>query len=286
MSADELQAARSEAERLEKAGYFLKAVAALKKLARAELPAEDLHDTHLRLARVYRAMNLAEEADREILAVAMHWNEEGRTMEARNLLVSNADLLPGGIAMLGDLPADGEAGRTALDELLRCLTNVRRPAPQPPEDTPIDELLPSPKLPSPKGSSSRGGGSRNSPPGVPLPQPALDTRDARGASRLDQAIDRLGESVQRNPADVGSRLKLADLLLKAGRTPDGIAHLVLGAVHHEKAGEPHEALKIYKQILKITPERRELHNRLGDIYTHLGLLAEAALEYKKAEKPL
>ena len=275
MSPDELQSARAVAEGFEKAGFFLKAVAALKKIARADLPADDIHDTHLRLSRVYRAMGLEAEANRELLAVAAHWNDEGRAADARNLLAGCEALLPGGIAMLGALPADGEAGREALDALIRALGVAPKPRLVPPEDTPIDDLLPAPSLPSHPRSGPR----------VPQPQPALDRSANRSSSRIDEMIDRIGAQVEEDPTDITRRLKLAELLLKAGRLADGITHLVLAAKHHEKSGEPHKAIAVYKEVLKVAPERRELHNRLGDIFKHLGMTTEAESEYKKAEKP-
>lgn len=293
MTADELQAALHEVERFEKAGFFLKAVAALRSLANASLPADDIHRIHLRLADLYRREGLLDEANREVLAVAGHWNDEGRTLEARDLLACAEGLLPGGVAMLGDLPGDREAAHDALAALIDSL-RAPRPSVLGDEPTPVndddDALLPglkgSGKLPAlPSSSTARGGpGTRG--PRVPLPAAQADGTGDESARRspLDEHIDRTGTLVQKDPSDVKARIKLAELLLKAGRTPDGIAHLVLAAVHYEKLGEPHRAVQLYKRVLEVAPERRELHSRLGDIYTHLGLLAEAATEYKKAEQ--
>lgn len=282
MAEESLQERFREVERLEKAGYFLKAVALLRRLARTEIPLEEIHKVHLRLADLYRHQGLDEQADREVLAVAAHWVEEGRVTEARALLAKNEHLLPGGIASMGEIPGDPESARDALLALIRGLQ-----APQAPqadrEPTPADDdLLPglkgAGKLPAlPASAGSKG-------PRVPLPAAALDPgRQGNTRSPIDEHIERVGALVQSDPGDVKNRIKLAELLLKAGRHSDGIAHLVLAAVHFEKAGEPHKAVQVYKRVLEVAPERRELHNRLGDIYTHLGLLAEAATEYKKAE---
>jgi tetratricopeptide (TPR) repeat protein len=280
----------AEVDALASRGRHLPAVAALKRALRLDLAVDAQHELHLRLATLYRKMNLEEEANREVLTVAAHWVDEGRIIEARNLLASNEALLPGGVGMLGDIPSDPAAAREALAELLRTLRHGKGPGQ-------IAGIRPGARIPSEVPAS--GETPVSSPGGRPrkrreisreVPMEAagevsieMPIRNPPLASSMDARIAELEANVRANREDLKSHLKLADLFSRAGRKRDAAEHYTVVAALFEVGGFPHKAIAAYKQALLHDPARRNLHSRLGDLYTHLGMSAEASAEFAKAD---
>jgi len=60
-----------------------------------------------------------------------------------------------------------------------------------------------------------------------------------------------------------------------------MAHLSLGVVYH-LSGKYDDAIRAYKQTIKLSPNLAEAHSRLGSAYAAKGMRKEAVEAYREA----
>ncbi|MFW5965991.1 MAG: tetratricopeptide repeat protein [Persicimonas sp.] len=99
-----------------------------------------------------------------------------------------------------------------------------------------------------------------------------------------KALDKYQQLADDDPSDARSRLKVADLYARLGRDEKaldayrGVARYYADDQIYEKA------VAVYKQALRLAPDRPGLHRDLGDAYHRLGRLKDAVRSYHKAQK--
>ncbi len=104
--------------------------------------------------------------------------------------------------------------------------------------------------------------------------------------QIDRAIAEYEKAVKADQKDVVIRLRLGDLYAKAGRRDEAIKEYMEVADAHARSGFTPKAIAVYKQILKLNEDLREVHLRLADLYRKQGLLAEAMYHYSIVIKAL
>ena len=101
----------------------------------------------------------------------------------------------------------------------------------------------------------------------------------------DKALEALEKIVHADPRDVKALNKAADLYLKKGQSSKAIEYLFRVGELYDKDGFYSKAIAIYKRILKIesaqsSDEMIETHQKLANLYGHLGLVSDAMSHYK------
>jgi pilus assembly protein FimV len=95
----------------------------------------------------------------------------------------------------------------------------------------------------------------------------------------DKAIAEYQTLVQDDPRDVKAWLKIGDLQTRMGNIPAAVeTYSKVGEVY-AKQGVHLKAVAVYKQIVKLDPERMEVYEKLGATYVALGLMNEALAAY-------
>jgi len=117
--------------------------------------------------------------------------------------------------------------------------------------------------------------------------------------RLDDAVKEYRIALKLNPGAVRTRRNLMTVYRKQGRLGEtakeqqGISpkaesnpaeeHMDLGNTYYRK-GRLEEAIKEYREFLKLNPDSAEAHNSLGNVYYKQGRLDDALGEYRTALK--
>ncbi|SHI74092.1 Tetratricopeptide repeat-containing protein [Malonomonas rubra DSM 5091] len=86
--------------------------------------------------------------------------------------------------------------------------------------------------------------------------------------------------VDLDPADVRSRQKLAELLVKTNRGPEAYEHFEAVAKYFSTNGFYLKAIAIYKQMQRIDPSQVSLFSRLAELNEKQGLIGNAMAEYR------
>ncbi|HEY8494847.1 MAG TPA: tetratricopeptide repeat protein, partial [Myxococcota bacterium] len=92
---------------------------------------------------------------------------------------------------------------------------------------------------------------------------------------VDKALADYQAVLQADPRDTNVRLKVGDLLQKAGRNDEAIAAYLKVADQFQRDGFDAKAVALYKQVTKIDPKRHDVYVPLADLYQRLGLVSEA-----------
>lgn len=92
---------------------------------------------------------------------------------------------------------------------------------------------------------------------------------------VDKALADYQTVLQADPRDTNVRLKVGDLLQKAGRNEDAIAAYLKVADQFQRDGFDAKAVALYKQVTKIDGKRHDVYVPLADLYQRLGLVSEA-----------
>lgn len=100
----------------------------------------------------------------------------------------------------------------------------------------------------------------------------------------EKAISKYQELVDDDPSDARSQLKIADLYSKLDRTEEALDAYGAVAKHYAADDIYEKAVAVYKQALRLAPDKPTLHRDLGDAYHRLGRLKDAVRSYHKAQK--
>jgi len=98
-------------------------------------------------------------------------------------------------------------------------------------------------------------------PDTPSPLPSTEGPDHSSAG-VDRDIERLRQTVTKEPGNINARIELGNLLMDAGRFS--------------------EAIDIYEEIIGMDPENVDVRVDLGTCYRNSGEPERAVEEYKKA----
>jgi tetratricopeptide (TPR) repeat protein len=85
---------------------------------------------------------------------------------------------------------------------------------------------------------------------------------SRGDLRL--AIEEYARAASLDPDDVDVALKLADLLVRAGRTTEAIARLTAAGEALVRLERWQQAIRVFETVLRLDPENAAVRNRLAD----------------------
>ncbi|MCB9728753.1 MAG: tetratricopeptide repeat protein [Deltaproteobacteria bacterium] len=97
-----------------------------------------------------------------------------------------------------------------------------------------------------------------------------------------KAIAEYEKVLKEFPADVRARLNLANLYYRQKDLDRAVESFLKVARIYEDGGFTLKAIAVYKQVLKIVPDREELYVALATNYQQHGLLNEAAAQYREA----
>ena len=100
--------------------------------------------------------------------------------------------------------------------------------------------------------------------------------------QYDKAIAEYRKIVAKDPKDVRSLLKIGELLQKKGQNDEAASTLLEVANMYAQEGFFLKAVAVFKQVLKLTPDRVDVTLRLADLYKQLGLLSEAQAQLRSA----
>lgn len=97
-----------------------------------------------------------------------------------------------------------------------------------------------------------------------------------------KAIAEYEKVLKEDPNDVRARLNLANLYYRQKDLKRAVETFLAVARIYEDGGFTLKAIAVYKQVLKIVPDRDDLYVALASNYQQHGLLNEAAAQYREA----
>lgn len=95
----------------------------------------------------------------------------------------------------------------------------------------------------------------------------------------EQAIKMYEQLVRLAPDDDQGLISLIDLYFKRGYTSKALAALDKMMATYMKSGRRNELIEYMNDLTQLRPNERALHERLGALYTHLGMRKEAIGQY-------
>jgi len=98
----------------------------------------------------------------------------------------------------------------------------------------------------------------------------------------DRAIAEYQRLVDEDPADVRTWLKIGDLQTRKGAHKEASDTYRRVAEHYAEQGFFLKAVAVYKQILKLQPNRLDVSLRLAEMYEQLQLVSDALQTYEQA----
>lgn len=98
--------------------------------------------------------------------------------------------------------------------------------------------------------------------------------------QFDKAAKAYEQILALEPAAINHRQKLAELLIKCGRSDDARKELETIGKHFSKNGFFLKAIAVYKQLQKLFPADISLSLTLAELNEQLGLVANSLSEYK------
>ncbi|HSI06372.1 MAG TPA: tetratricopeptide repeat protein, partial [Myxococcota bacterium] len=99
--------------------------------------------------------------------------------------------------------------------------------------------------------------------------------------QIDKAIREYQRLVEEDPKDVRTLLKIGDLQTRIGSNSEATTTYGLVAQFYSEQGFFLKAVAVYKQILKLDPNLIETNLKLADLYHQLGLMSDAANQYRQ-----
>jgi len=98
--------------------------------------------------------------------------------------------------------------------------------------------------------------------------------------RISKAIGVLEKIVKIDPKDSRCRLKIAELYAQEGSRNKAVETYEDVAKFYLDNNFSLKAIAVFKQILKLAPDKKELHKQLGELNEQQGLIGNALSEYK------
>lgn len=98
--------------------------------------------------------------------------------------------------------------------------------------------------------------------------------------QLDRAVKELQKILEHDADDIQVRLKVAGLLARTTKPEEALRNYDHVATHYVKEGFNARAVAVYELMVKIEPQRVDLHMKLGDLYAVLFRRADALREYQ------
>lgn len=98
----------------------------------------------------------------------------------------------------------------------------------------------------------------------------------------DKAIAEYRKILQKDPKDVRILLKIGELQQKKGEYEPAASTLTEVANAYAAEGFFLKAVAVFKQVLKLSPERVEVILRLAELYQQLGLMSDAMTQLQAA----
>jgi tetratricopeptide (TPR) repeat protein len=98
---------------------------------------------------------------------------------------------------------------------------------------------------------------------------------------LKKTIKEYQKTVESDPGDFKTRLKLGDLYLRRGDLEKAIGEYFSVGESYIKEDRDLQAIGIFKRILVLNPEMLESYYKLADLYRKRGLFGEAKAQYQK-----
>ena len=99
--------------------------------------------------------------------------------------------------------------------------------------------------------------------------------------QIDKAIREFQRLIEEDPKDVRTLLKIGDLQTRIGNNAEATQTYGLVAQFYSDQGFFLKAVAVYKQILKLDPNLIEVNLKLADLYHQLGLMSDAANQYRQ-----
>src|SRR5207302_869868 len=98
--------------------------------------------------------------------------------------------------------------------------------------------------------------------------------------QFDKAAKEYQRILEEDPKDVRALQKLAEIFQKANKNKESTDLLLRVAEGYTEQGFFLKAVAVYKQILKVGPERVEVNQRLAQLYQQLGLIGDATQQWQ------
>ena len=98
--------------------------------------------------------------------------------------------------------------------------------------------------------------------------------------QLDKAIKEYRKIIAADPKDARIQQKLGELYARNGESAQAIECFLKVAEGYTTDGFLLKAIAVYKQIIKISPERIDIHLILAQLHQQLGLLGDAMTQYQ------
>jgi tetratricopeptide (TPR) repeat protein len=98
---------------------------------------------------------------------------------------------------------------------------------------------------------------------------------------LKKTIKEYQKTVDSDPSDFKTRLKLGDLYLRRGNLEKAVQEYFSVGEYYIKEDLDLKAIGIFRRILVVNPGMLESYYKLADLYRKRGLFAEAKVQYQK-----
>ncbi len=102
--------------------------------------------------------------------------------------------------------------------------------------------------------------------------------------QFDRAIKEYEQLLSLEPANLGIRQRIADLLIRSNRKEQAIEEYTTVARNYADGAHYLKAIAVYKQIQKLTPDNPDIALNLGSLNEKQGLTGNAIAEYASALK--
>ncbi len=100
------------------------------------------------------------------------------------------------------------------------------------------------------------------------------------SGKYDKALREYQKVLSENPKDMRTKVKVAEIQLKAGQRPEAIKTYREVAEDYVQDQFHLKAVAVYKTILKLSPTLIDVNEKLGDLYRELGVAQEAIDQYQ------
>lgn len=99
---------------------------------------------------------------------------------------------------------------------------------------------------------------------------------------LRKAVKEYEKLLKEDPADIRTKLKVADLLFRLGEKERAVRTFEDVAKFYSEQGFLLKAVAVYKQVQKMKPDDIGIHLALAELYRQIGLAGDAITQYRQA----